>query len=208
MSFVVTLASWKGGVGKSTLAVHLAGCLAARGQRVVLLDEDERVGSGAAWVSRGEGLGFAVVGQQEARPKKLRSVDFVVIDTPGRGGRKKLRETLERTDLLLVPTGPWVTESEAARRVIETLRPHADFEKVVCVVTRAPAVGRAGRRTRDALARDGVPTAATVVRAYNAYLAAAERGCLARDVRGGANAWRDVTALADELFSAQRAEGS
>lgn len=202
----MTLASWKGGVGKSTLAVHLAGCLAARGRRVVLLDEDERVGSGAAWVSRGAGLGFDVVGT-EARPKKLRSADVVVIDTPGRGGRKKLREALERADLLLVPTGPWVTELEATRSVIEALRSHPHFEKVVCVVTRAPAVGGVGTRARDALARDGVPTASTVVRAYNAYLTAAERGCLTRDVRGGANAWRDVTALTDELLSPQGVQG-
>ncbi|PYE48970.1 plasmid segregation oscillating ATPase ParF [Deinococcus yavapaiensis KR-236] len=198
----MTLASWKGGVGKSTLAVHLAGCLARRDKRVVLLDEDERVGSGARWASRGETLGFEVLRPEDVKPKKLRNVDFVVIDTPGRGGLRKLRETLKRTDVLLVPTGPWVTELDATRSMVEALRPHAEFEKVSCVIARAPAVGGAGKRARDALSREGVSVASTIIRAYNAYLTAAERGCLACDVRGGASAWSDVSALTSELFSA------
>ena len=175
--------------------------------RVALLDEDERVGSATAWASRGSGLGFEVLRPDDVRPKKLRGTDFVVIDTPGRGGRRKLRQALERTDLLLVPTGPWVTELDATRRLLEAVRSHAEFEKVSCVVTRAPAVGGAGLRAREALRRDGVPVSSTVVRAYNAYLVAAERGHLASDVRGGAGAWSDVAALTDELFSSLLSSG-
>jgi len=50
---VVACINLKGGVGKSTLAVNIACCLAAtRGRGVVLFDAD-RQGSSAAWAGRG-----------------------------------------------------------------------------------------------------------------------------------------------------------
>ena len=44
MPKVIAITSEKGGVGKSTLAVHLSGALAERGLAVTLIDEDGRVG--------------------------------------------------------------------------------------------------------------------------------------------------------------------
>ena len=40
MSRKIVITSGKGGVGKTTVAVHLASCLAKRGQRVLLCDAD------------------------------------------------------------------------------------------------------------------------------------------------------------------------
>src|SRR5690242_15083890 len=40
MMKIITLLNEKGGVGKTTLAVHIAAGLAARGERVVLVDAD------------------------------------------------------------------------------------------------------------------------------------------------------------------------
>ena len=40
MPKVIAITSEKGGVGKSTLAVHLSGALAERGLAVTLIDED------------------------------------------------------------------------------------------------------------------------------------------------------------------------
>ena len=40
MARKIVLTSGKGGVGKTTVAVHLAASLAKRGERVVLLDAD------------------------------------------------------------------------------------------------------------------------------------------------------------------------
>ena len=48
---IVALLNQKGGVGKTTLATHIAGELALRGQHVVLLDADPQ-GSSLDWTQR------------------------------------------------------------------------------------------------------------------------------------------------------------
>ena len=50
---VIAIVSQKGGVGKSTLAVHLAAEANSQGQRVLLLDLDPQ-GSAMEWASRRE----------------------------------------------------------------------------------------------------------------------------------------------------------
>lgn len=48
---IVALLNQKGGVGKTTLATHIAGELALRGQNVILLDADPQ-GSALDWTQR------------------------------------------------------------------------------------------------------------------------------------------------------------
>lgn len=48
---IVALLNQKGGVGKTTLATHIAGELALRGQNVLLLDADPQ-GSALDWTQR------------------------------------------------------------------------------------------------------------------------------------------------------------
>src|SRR3546814_14190631 len=50
-AMIVALLNQKGGVGKTTLATHIAGELALRGQHVVLLDVDPP-GSSLDWTKR------------------------------------------------------------------------------------------------------------------------------------------------------------
>jgi len=53
---VIVVANPKGGSGKTTLSINLAGCLAAQGERVALLDLD-RQKSATHWLAtRGAGL--------------------------------------------------------------------------------------------------------------------------------------------------------
>lgn len=89
---IVALLNQKGGVGKTTLATHIAGELAMRGQSVILLDADPQ-GSSLDWTQRRSQQGlprlFSAVGlaretlHQEA-PELARRADHVIIDGPPR----------------------------------------------------------------------------------------------------------------------------
>ena len=61
---IVALLNQKGGVGKTTLATHIAGELAMRGQHVVLLDADPQ-GSALDWTQRRSQQGI-----QDCRPEQ------------------------------------------------------------------------------------------------------------------------------------------
>lgn len=202
MPRVIALTSNKGGVGKSTLAMHLAGALAEGGGRAVLIDEDERIASCVAWARRGPGLGFEVFTPSTTRPKKLQAAHHLVIDTEGRPKFKDVLKLLKWVDRLLVPTGTSRLEVEATVALYEALEAAgAELGRVSAVITKAPPVGGAALTTRDALREAGMPVASTVVRAYSAYGRAAEDGRLVRDLPGDSarQAWQDVRRLAREV---------
>ncbi|GGO31310.1 chromosome partitioning protein ParA [Deinococcus humi] len=197
-------------MGKSTLAVHLAGAFAERGLSTVLIDEDGRVGSSLRWAARsGEtglvqpGLGFPVLAPDEVKPKKLAAADAILIDTEGRPKRKELRRLSERADLILLPSGISALELEATRELLDFLLDSGDMgRKTRVVLTRVPPVGHAAEDARENLRDEGLTVCNTLVRQYAAYQKAAELGTLARDVRDAraAVAWADILALSRELL--------
>lgn len=203
MPKVIAITSEKGGVGKSTLAVHLAGALTERGLDAALIDEDGRVGSSLRWARRREeGLGFPVLDADEVKPKKLAALDAVLIDTEGRPRRKDLRALAERADLILIPSGPTMLELEATRELLDFFEDEGAARRVRVVLTRVPPTGQAGEQAREDLRDDGWTVCNTALRSYTAYQKAAELGSLCRDVRDprAEQAWDDVLRLSREVL--------
>ena len=110
---IVALLNQKGGVGKTTLATHIAGELAMRGQHVILLDADPQ-GSSLDWAQRRSQQGlprlFSAVGlaretlHQEA-PELASRADHVVIDGPPRIAALA-RSALLAAERVLIPVQP------------------------------------------------------------------------------------------------------
>lgn len=198
----IALASEKGGVGKSTLAWNLAGALSAEG-RVLLVDEDTRVGSCLNWSALGEVPFQVVEANTAAAAIKATQPAFLIVDSEGRPSLDDLLEMTNSFDLMLVPTSVSRLEIASTLRLWDALKLGGNSHAVRVVLTRVPPVGRAGTEARDALKEAGVPVLNTVVRRLAAHERAADFGGLVRDAadRRASEAWSDILNVATEVKS-------
>jgi chromosome partitioning protein len=120
---VVVVANPKGGVGKSTLATHIAGYFATRGRTVMLGDAD-RQQSSHLWLSlRPPGArkvtGWDVGEDKIAKPP--RGTTHVVLDTPAGIHGKSLKQVVDIADKVVVPLQPSIFDIYATRHFLDEL---------------------------------------------------------------------------------------
>ena len=122
---IIALTNSKGGVGKSTIAVHLAVWWRERGANVGLVDADAQ-GSSSCWL-REAAPDIAVFRLQTADdildqvPKLAADFEHLVVDGPA-GLSEVTRVILLVADLALLPCGPSVLDVRTATDVIRVVK--------------------------------------------------------------------------------------
>jgi len=123
----VLVASSKGGVGKTTIATHLAAQSALSGQHTVLVDADPQ-GSSTRWAERRAGLESAVLPLDGSRRNWQKSVpdgtQRVVIDARAGAMADHLEGFLEQADALIVPVLPSSLDIDATVPFLNSLSKH------------------------------------------------------------------------------------
>ncbi|KAA9013211.1 AAA family ATPase [Sphingobium limneticum] len=206
---IVAFLNQKGGVGKTTLALHLAGAWSARGRRVLVVDADPQA-SALDWADQRlrEGLPrlFGVLGlARETLHKELpdlaRDTDHLIIDGPPRVAGIA-RSALLAADLVLIPAQPSPFDGWASSEMLRLLDEARIFRpelRARMLLNRCAARTVIARETAEALADQDPPMLASRVGQRVAFADAARTGRLASESDTGQMATRDIEALADEL---------
>lgn len=174
---VIALVSLKGGVGKTTLAMHLATVAAARRERVVVLDADEE-GSALRWQAHartdGRHLPFEVrAGERNAlmrQVKALRHDGFtVVVDTPP-NDREVLKSAATVADAVIVPVLPTGLDLDRLGTTLELLADLATaLERFDFAIVLNRFDARKGLAREANVALNAHPRLTTIVRALAAH---------------------------------------
>jgi len=122
---IIAIANSKGGVGKSTLSVHLAAWLHARGKTVILADCDMQQSS-SDWVREAApDVRTAVFKDADAIlhefPLLGQEADYVIADGPGSHSESS-RSLLLRADYAIVPCKASMLEVRALAKVTDAVR--------------------------------------------------------------------------------------
>lgn len=206
---IVAFLNQKGGVGKTTLALHLAGAWSARGRRVLVVDADPQA-SALDWADQRLRTGlprlFGVLGlARETLHKELpdlaRETDHLIIDGPPRVAGIA-RSALLAADLVLIPAQPSPFDGWASSEMLRLLDEARIFRpelRARMLLNRCAARTVIARETAEALADQDPPMLASRVGQRVAFADAARTGRLASESDTGQMATRDIEALADEL---------
>jgi chromosome partitioning protein len=163
---VLGLLSRKGGVGKTSMAIHLSVLAQESGKRVLLIDLDPQ-GSAAAWWQARE----ASVPQLEATtPDKLSAlldaarangIDLAIIDTRPSAEADAV-QVAALSDYLLIPTRPAIMDLRAILSTLDIVkggRHRASIVLNACLAPRGVGEASSTSEARLALKAFGVPVA-------------------------------------------------
>lgn len=182
----VTVTNYKGGVGKTTTAVHLAAYFQKLGPTVLIDGDPNR--SATKWAEGGK-LPFAIVDREEG-DYQARKYVHVIKDTEARPGIADFERLAKGCDLLVIPAVPSKLDIEALKLTISALRKVGTDRYRVLLTKVPPKPETDGPELRDLLNQAKTPVfkaeiprlksfekaAAQGVPVYNVSDARAERG--------------------------------
>lgn len=201
---IVTVTGYKGGVAKSTTAVHLATFFSERGKTILVDGDPNR--TALSWAERSLpdiSFPFTVVSEKQAM-KSIGGHDYVVIDTPARPDTNDLQELATGCDLLILPTTPDVVSLEPMLKTAEDLGETATIRFLITIVPPYPS--REGEIMKEELKGSNVPIFETLIRRTAGYQKAALAGVPIRDLKNSEmrKAWADYKELGKEILEILR----
>jgi chromosome partitioning protein len=193
----ITVASFKGGVGKTTTAVHIATYLSKLAPTILIDGDPNRSATG--WAKRGE-LPFPIIDEKDT--KRAGEFAHTVIDTEANPNDEDLVFLARNCDLLVLPTTPDALALDALGRTIERLKSIGKNNHVVLLTIVPPRPNRDGEEARLLLKQLKIPTFRAEIARLVAYTKASREGVPVYivDDRRASVAWTDYVKLGKEIL--------
>ena len=197
---IITVASFKGGVGKSTTAFHLAAYFEKLAPTLLVDGDANR--SALDWGERGE-IPFKVVDEKQA-VKFGRQYEHIVIDTPARPDGDELKTIAEGCDLLVLPTSPDALALGATLKMVDALHDLDTNYRILLTIV-PPNPNKAGNDARAAISTAELPIFETAIRRLAVFQKAALEGVPVYAVKDSysAIAWQCYVDVAKEIVNEQ-----
>jgi chromosome partitioning protein len=193
---LITIAGFKGGVGKTTTAVHLASYFSSFGDTLLVDGDPNRSATG--WDKRGS-LPFKVVDLMAAA-KYSPSFKHIIIDTPAQPDKDELEALVDGCDLLILPTSPDALSVDALLQTVELLETLGSDRYRILLTMVHPKPIRMADMAREALG--DLPLFKGYIRRYLAYEKASLLGVPVYEVKSDRMAkvaWDDYVTVGREI---------
>jgi chromosome partitioning protein len=208
-SMIIAFVNQKGGVGKTTLALHMASELAKGGKRVTFIDADPQ-GSALDWAQLRHHCGyprrFSVIGLPRETlhlevPDIARSNDHVVIDGPPRV-TALTRSAILASDLVMIPVQPSAFDVWASEEIVDLVKEARMFRPTIraaFIANRVIVRTIIGKALRAPLKTLDIATLDTEVCQRVVFAECSSSGRLAYELDKNSLAAREMALLAQEI---------
>jgi len=203
---IVSVVNQKGGVGKTTIAVNLAGALREIGYRVILIDLDPQ-GSVLQWRSVEPANNLEV--RHHPFPvtagmirKIIKNCDHILFDTPPAAGPIS-RSALAASDAAIIPVTPSPLDIWSSRETVNLVEEVMQSNKLLSaalLISRKITRTRGGREARDALDSYSLPVFNTEINQRVAYVEAMIAGVPITSYMPRSDAAEEIRSLCAEVL--------
>lgn len=211
---IIAVVNQKGGSGKTTLSMQLAGALARRGGKVLVVDADPQ-GTATRWAASADDdkpFPASVVGLSAASTKVHREVKkfvedyhFIIIDCPPAADSPVPQSALLVADLALVPVIPSPLDMWAAVGIREVIGNVGDINedlKSRLVINQLQPNTTLAKEALEVLPEFGIEICETYLRQRQVYRQSAVFGQTVHDFGAKASAAvEEVEALTGEVLT-------
>lgn len=192
---IVAITALKGGVGKTTTAIHLAAYFQTLAP-TLLIDADKNR-SALVW-SKEDKLPFYVASQAGA-PGLIKKFTHIIIDTQARPETEELEDLAASSDMLILPTTPNHLDLDTTVKAVELLKTMDANYKVL--LTKIDSRTKNGRDARKFLEDAELPLFEDEIPLLVAFQRSPSRGVVVKDFpdRRAKIGWNRYKAIGKEI---------